>query len=78
MRRFIFDIDPDLSWIPDFWSWFIEFLEWCTSLIGHIKFDGEVTCDGAQAPIYLGANLLLIGIVVWLFDSNVYVFMKVN
>ena len=28
MRRFMMDIDPDLSWVPDFWSWFTRFLEW--------------------------------------------------
>jgi hypothetical protein len=43
-----------------------------------IPVEGGVTCLGMQAPMYLFINFAIIMVVVVLFDSSIFVFLKVS
>ena len=71
----IYNLPPFLNFIP----WFARMM---IKLIGLLNFfeipvEAGVTCEGMQAPMYLSINFTIIGLVILLFDSSMYVFCKV-
>ena len=44
----------------------------------NINIDGGVSCDGLKAPCYLALNVLIIALVIALFDSCIFIFVKVS
>ena len=53
----------------------------CKYLFGlwliQIGVTASVSCDGAQSPVYLGVNFLVVSGIICLFDSTAYVFLSV-
>ena len=74
----VFEITiPGLGFLADAW----DFVEWISRRFSAIFAEATagmgVTCGGAQSPVYLLGNYVIIAIVVIMFDSNFYVFLKV-
>ena len=44
----------------------------------NIDVSAGVSCSGLQAPCYLALNVFIIGVVIMLFDSSVFIFVKVS
>lgn len=73
-------IDPDLAWVERLWDEVTSAFDKIWNIFGDINLvDGiDVTCYGAQSPLYLALNYFFIALVVVMFDSNFYVFLRVS
>jgi hypothetical protein len=76
VNTFLSENTPDLEFLYDMYDWLYHHL---LSLLDKIEvgFTAGVTCDGQQSPVYLAINFLIVGAIIMLFDSTLYVFLSV-
>ena len=69
-----YNVPNFLFFIP----WMAEKIIYLLSLFTfEVPVDAGVTCEGMRAPAYLVINYLIVGFVILLFDSSLYVFFKI-
>ena len=70
--------DYDMPAIFEVIPWMVKTLFYVLSIFTfEMPVDSGVTCEGMRAPMYLLINFAIVGFVILLFDSSLYVFLKI-
>lgn len=68
-------ISINIRWFAELWESLVNLFN--VFNIG-IHIDAGVTCQAAQAPVFLAMDYCIIALVVVLFDSTVYIFLRLS